>query len=268
MNSKAIKRQLLAAIAMVLVAALALGSSTFAWFANNNKVTANGISITAQSEGKLLLIDTDPNFTSKQTSASMAKNEAGTTLLPTHPIYTNTALSKWMHNTSNSYSVAISGDTVEAEVTNGSLADESFYYFSDELYIHMDNTSGNDVTASNLILSGLTITPTLGTSEAKTLIASARVLLVTTAVDGTTKTVNVYTKDGSHVTTDVSADGTTTLVTEAKGTNDPVLAPLVKTDKDVKVEVYIYFDGRDENCTSANFDTDNLAVALEFSATL
>lgn len=51
MNSKAIKRQLLAAIAMVLVAAIALGSSTYAWFANNAKVTATGMSVTAQVEG-------------------------------------------------------------------------------------------------------------------------------------------------------------------------------------------------------------------------
>ena len=38
MQSKAIKRQLLAAVAMVLVAAIALGSSTYAWFANNTNV--------------------------------------------------------------------------------------------------------------------------------------------------------------------------------------------------------------------------------------
>lgn len=40
MSTKALKTQLLAAIAMVLVASIALGSSTYAWFANNNKVDA------------------------------------------------------------------------------------------------------------------------------------------------------------------------------------------------------------------------------------
>lgn len=49
MNSKAIKRQLLAAIAMVLVAAVALGSSTYAWFVTNNEVYATTASISAQS---------------------------------------------------------------------------------------------------------------------------------------------------------------------------------------------------------------------------
>lgn len=55
MNSKAIKRQLLAAIAMVLVAALALGSSTYAWFVQSGEVTATGMNINVQSTGGLLI---------------------------------------------------------------------------------------------------------------------------------------------------------------------------------------------------------------------
>ena len=39
-NVKALKKQLAAAIAMVCVAAVALGSSTYAWFVTNNKVDA------------------------------------------------------------------------------------------------------------------------------------------------------------------------------------------------------------------------------------
>lgn len=47
MNSKAIRKQLLAAIAMVLVAAVALSSSTYAWFVNNAQVTATNVNVTA-----------------------------------------------------------------------------------------------------------------------------------------------------------------------------------------------------------------------------
>ncbi len=49
MSTKALKRQLVAAIAMVLVAAVALSGSTFAWFASNKVVTAQTITATAQS---------------------------------------------------------------------------------------------------------------------------------------------------------------------------------------------------------------------------
>ena len=44
-----LKKQLVAAVAMVLVAAIALGSSTYAWFVSNNTVKATTASISAQS---------------------------------------------------------------------------------------------------------------------------------------------------------------------------------------------------------------------------
>lgn len=58
MNVKSLKKQLVAAIAMVVVAAVALSSSTYAWFASNTKVTANGMSVKATSS-QSLVIDTD-----------------------------------------------------------------------------------------------------------------------------------------------------------------------------------------------------------------
>lgn len=49
METKALKKQLGAAIAMVLVAAIALGAATFAWFVNNNAVTAKGVDVSTSS---------------------------------------------------------------------------------------------------------------------------------------------------------------------------------------------------------------------------
>ena len=48
MNIKSLKTQFIAAIAMVLVAAVAMGSSTYAWFAMNNKVTVTGMKVTTK----------------------------------------------------------------------------------------------------------------------------------------------------------------------------------------------------------------------------
>lgn len=53
---KALKKQLAAAIAMVLVAAVALGSSTYAWFVTNNKVEATTSTISAQSNAAFMYI--------------------------------------------------------------------------------------------------------------------------------------------------------------------------------------------------------------------
>lgn len=49
MDTKALKKQMGAAIAMVLVAAVALGSATFAWFVNNTKVKAESVNVAAKS---------------------------------------------------------------------------------------------------------------------------------------------------------------------------------------------------------------------------
>jgi hypothetical protein len=55
MSTKALKSQLLAAVAMVLVASVALGSSTFAWFAANRTVTATDMKVIAQTTGSLVI---------------------------------------------------------------------------------------------------------------------------------------------------------------------------------------------------------------------
>lgn len=56
MDTKALKKQMGAAIAMVLVAAVALGSATFAWFVSNNKVDATTSKIYAQSNSAFMYI--------------------------------------------------------------------------------------------------------------------------------------------------------------------------------------------------------------------
>lgn len=65
MDTKALKKQMGAAIAMVLVAAVALGSATFAWFVSNNSVKATTASVSAQSNAPFLKIgkDTDTELT-------------------------------------------------------------------------------------------------------------------------------------------------------------------------------------------------------------
>lgn len=78
MNSKAIKRQLLAAIAMVLVAAIALGSSTYAWFVSNNAVTATGIDLSTTSSVPNLYITS----AGKTTDAATASDKNPAKLFP------------------------------------------------------------------------------------------------------------------------------------------------------------------------------------------
>ena len=78
METKALKKQLGAAIAMVLVAAIALGAATFAWFVNNNAVTATGVDVSTSSSVPNLYI----NSTGKTTDGMKAADTNPEKLFP------------------------------------------------------------------------------------------------------------------------------------------------------------------------------------------
>ena len=71
---KALKKQLGAAVAMVCVAAVALGSSTYAWFVSNNTVKATTSKISAQSNAPFLKIDKTAITAGSTTSISYAED--------------------------------------------------------------------------------------------------------------------------------------------------------------------------------------------------
>ncbi len=82
MDTKALKKQMGAAIAMVLVAAVALGSATFAWFVSNNSVNATSSKILAQSNAAFMYIR-DKDNESKDLRADDS-SVADTPLYPAH----------------------------------------------------------------------------------------------------------------------------------------------------------------------------------------
>lgn len=81
MTVKALKKQLMAAIAMVVVSAIALSSSTYAWFAANTKVQATGMQARATTSSSLVIsnlsnvgTETVHNFTSSATVLTPASH--------------------------------------------------------------------------------------------------------------------------------------------------------------------------------------------------
>lgn len=283
MNSKAIKRQLLAAIAMVLVAAIALGSSTYAWFANNNKVTADGLSIKAQSEGTALVISDTVNGTKAPTVGTNTQLSFSNAvfLFPTHvamgtvsPTFgangdVASAANAWTHATSDKYDTAISNST-EANLTiaDGSATGvkkgtststdgfEGDIYITDDLYIAVKENGANNK-FEHLYVTKCDIT----SAGSSTLLNSARVLMVVTNGSSTTSYQfsprGVLNAEGDAATI-VTADKFTTL----DATNVDLGA--VGADE-VHVQLFVYFDGRDEDCTSAKYDTKDISVSLEFT---
>ena len=133
METKALKKQLGAAIAMVLVAAIALGAATFAWFVNNNAVTATGADVSTSSAVPNLYITSTGKTTDSMTAAEKNPSKL-------YPVSTNNATnfyetkhwtsSEGNHAVADEYQKAIAHEdgktvytdyTFELGVTNGSM---------------------------------------------------------------------------------------------------------------------------------------------------
>ena len=272
MNSKAIKRQLLAAIAMVLVAAIALGSSTYAWFASNNKVTAEGMKITATTEGANLEISTTSTFKAGTIEVKNVKT-ATNALHPTHYVTTadkqaaaagteagkystNNAINAgdWAHAYSYEYDKVAGQDTykdakkVDAVGTTA-LADavvETEWALVVPLYLRLNPQSKIQVED---IKATVTIEHANGQGETATGMTTAgRVAFIT---DKTNKTV-------------IGGQG------YATGNTSDSLGTISKAGDDGMLTVYavIYFDGDDTSCTSANFAADEYTVKLVFEGSM
>jgi hypothetical protein len=72
MSVKALKKQLMAAIAMVLVAAISLSSATYAWFVNNTQVTATNVNVSAATAYSLLISPKNGNDATWGTTTKMS----------------------------------------------------------------------------------------------------------------------------------------------------------------------------------------------------
>lgn len=146
MNSKAIKRQLLAAIAMVLVAAIALGSSTYAWFINNNRVTAEMTNISATSATPSLFIKTGTDAGNDYLTLDTAA--ATNALYPssTKDLKDWYVVSNWEGTASGTVATAYTklgdGQTFAADTGNYKIANKDFYAYNVATYT-LYTTNGN-----------------------------------------------------------------------------------------------------------------------------
>lgn len=265
MNSKAIRKQLLAAVAMVLVAAVALGSSTYAWFASNASVTASGMKISAKNDTGALIIGgtkyeegtkQDPSVTSVQAAHLTAINlgdtgynyttdfavkpsqhVAGTEEAPLK-ISTLDTVGNWSYKIANNpASYASSGD---ATVLTG-FSDYVLYY---DLWITVATGSPD----MKELKCDATITATGDSAHVRD-----AVRVVVASETAAEEFYNAHTSSGASVA--------------AHTTGATVLDDTIKSTELTHVRVYIYLDGEDATVYTNNFK--NLAeatVSLTFTA--
>ena len=294
-NVKGLKKQLAAAVAMVCVAAVALGSSTYAWFVSNNKVTATTTNISAQSNSAYLVMDNAAK--GKTDTSSTSSTTASETFTPDTKLYPATVVKEsdkavWKTgyaSTKDNAAINTAGLTVIG--TNGT-ADEATgadYNLKNTFYV---GTGTYDGEFTKLKVTGLEVK-----NEADSDLNTAIRVLVT---DGTAWVVarpvatlgkDAYVVDADDSNTYHLATNTATTITkdvydalEAKtvittaepkweiesqsGTDGIVHAEKFGKNNDVKLSVYVYYEGSDGRVYTTNLDKlSNIGVTITFDAT-
>lgn len=281
-------RKLIPALCLLLISAMMLGTSTFAWFSMNTQVTATGMEVKATAEDGILISNADKNTwtdksTAKVTTATLVPTSTAGTKTPafvhaTSPDaddanasqaagnYTDLSL-KWTNSTFGEGFVDIEGGTANAKDAN-----EKSYVLLNEFYIKSSGdvlTLGVDKTYKDLYINDVTVTgANLKIDNALRVLVvvgeSAYIYAPVINVDGGTTTLSYKFKN----TTTVDALDATASSGYDKATSTTTIGNTDATA--VKAQVYIYFEGEDANCKSTNISgitTGNLSVSVIFGIT-
>lgn len=269
MTVNALKKQLMAAIAMVVVSAIALSSSTYAWFASNNKVTATTTKVQAQAEDGLE-IALGPSITADNAFSTAATAEGATVkLLPTSTI----DVTNWFHASAVDATASTAKDSTMEQIapnaTTGKV-DEDQYFLLNQFTIRTTNGGAN----KDVLISKVEVTS--GSIAANAIDNSLRVVVT----DGT----NIYfykptltagdENDNKHVEA-VTGTGESKVVTRTKvvlwptepdeGAGKKILTGVNHDGKNVKI--YVYYEGEDTTHYSNNILTaaEGLNVTVQFT---
>lgn len=277
MNSKAIKRQLLAAIAMVLVAAIALGSSTYAWFVASGTVKAEGMKVQAKSEGGLAIRWAGEGSELWGTTAS-AKMDTATALLPA----STATLAKWTYAKALKANASAADVTTYTDITNEVFKGADGAFDNNE-YVVMQpfqiRSTAGDKLAKGLYVSGVDVTRGANAGN-KDLDKSIRVGVRMESENGFVGNFIYAPVEGassSYNWVEVKGDNTresTPVTLSTKGTSADDKSQLLAKDKTVpavegeavKVQVFIWYEGEDAKLYSDNYVANDLDVTVSFSS--
>lgn len=236
-------RKLVPALCMLLISAVLLGTSTFAWFSMNTTVTATGMQVTAKTNHTYLLISktNDKDALQNAPDANDTKvtyDAAASELAPSaHDAFETTGAST-AAATVGKWFTAQGSDPSKPDMktdTKKTLTSFDGYVLTETVYI----------------------TVTKDSATAKDLKVKATITNNTTAADITPLKVLVVCGD-KYVELDSAKLEDTSVV----------LADTISKDALTKVDIYIYYDGNHESVKTNNAaNLDGAKVDLEFSVT-
>ena len=248
MDTKALKKQMGAAIAMVLVAAVALGSATFAWFVSNNTVSAKTTGVKAQSNTAFMSIEyknTAVGSTTTQSETWALQTDGNVTpLYPAEVQADDDGAPKFVtaYGTSTTDGAKDGGDI---KVGDAAKAVTDHYAIGE--------ASNYNISSAGVDLTDLKIDSVeVSTGADKGLKSAIRVLVV---------------GPNSWQVWGPGANAEAGLKLQKDG--GAALATTVAKDKDTPLSVYVYYDGNDTAVNTANLNNilESVGVTIHFSAT-
>lgn len=248
MKTTSRKRLLISSVAMLLVAVLALGTATFAWFTTSTNPYADNFSAKTTKQSTLLLSDSSRTGWTSHLDYNVGNKVGNKTMYPASGNGTS-----WVKGTaSNSLTGVIDQNTLQAVAPSPAQGViPSDYLFAQELNLKNNGTAD---------IKDVSIDFYLNTSDNKDAAEYARVALV--PIDGTKVTADDYVALGNNVystTTKtynpiIKTDGTEGTQISTKTTfhvdvttGDEVMKP----DEVRYYKLYVWFEGQDENCVDA-----------------
>ena len=246
-NVKALKKQLAAAIAMVCVAAVALGSSTYAWFVSNNNVDATISTISAQSNAPFLKITTGTSYSYGVGGDDAQVDKA---LFPVQVTAWTADKITWQSAYASDKDAATENTQTRFTVKD---KDVENYYLLEEFKIGTDGTTEGTFKNLRVADNGVTLVNT----QSSDLDGALRLLIVcgenAVILDGT----------GNVVTTATGAGTITGVKTSAHAT----LADTISKGEAKNVKVYAYYDGADDDVKTSNLSAlKSIAATITFTA--
>lgn len=238
---KALKSQLMASIAMVLVAAIALASSTYAWFVTNNTVKATTSTISAQSNAAFMTIKYNATAVGVDSTEDSAKVE-NTELYPA-------TYGEQKGSTKGTFMTGY-GTTVTNGALSGNLKTVGTSGTPEEAVTDKYAVLNNfNISSRGQNLSDLKVDKVSVSTESKSEIDSALRILIVCGSNW-----EVWSDTGFKYGSSDTAG---------------VLADTVTADQNTNVKMYLFYEGSDENIYTNNLGklTASENVTVSFTAT-
>ena len=257
MKAKSRKRLLISSIAMLLVAMIALGTATFAWFTSSTTATASGINVQTTQASELQISKSD-----LQWNTTVNYNTTATF----QPASSSNGANWFTAEAGARNSYEKKSGTNFVALTD---ANKSGYVFEETLNVRNHGSAA---------MTGITITFNLAETPATTGKNYVRVALVPITISGTATSANVtaatpaaadfqagvFDVDGAEYNAVSSTTAASTAISPST-TYSVSVGELAGNDAAKYYKLYVWFEGQDEDCADVN--AGNSLPTISFQVT-